>query len=68
MEAFLTSVTSRNSLEQRFHRCEQTVHTPSRKHHACAVQRVRRRPGRGGEFASVATSGADDAPSVDRSV
>ena len=47
MEAFLTSSTSRNSLEQRFHRCEQTVHTPSRHHHACAVRRVRRRPGRG---------------------
>ena len=46
MEAFLTSSTSRNSLEQRFHRCEQTVHTPSRHHHACAVRRVRRRPGK----------------------
>ena len=45
MEAFLTSSTSRNSLELRFHRCEQTVHTPSRHHHACAVRRVRRRPG-----------------------
>ena len=45
MEAFLTSNTSRNSLEQRFHRCEQTVHTPSRHHHACAVRRVGRRPG-----------------------
>eukprot|EP00966_Prymnesium_polylepis_P103092 2387932-Prymnesium_polylepis.2 len=44
MEACLNSVTSRNSLEQRFHRCEQNFHTPSRQHHACAVRRVRRRP------------------------
>eukprot|EP00966_Prymnesium_polylepis_P097064 2248337-Prymnesium_polylepis.2 len=45
MKAFLTSTTSSNILEQRFHRCEQSVHTSSRHHHACAVRRVRRRPG-----------------------
>ena len=30
----MTSATSRNSLEQRVHRCEQRVHTPSRQHNA----------------------------------
>eukprot|EP00966_Prymnesium_polylepis_P146035 3373011-Prymnesium_polylepis.1 len=45
MEAFLTSVISRNNLEQQIRRCEQNVHTPSRQHHACVVRRVRRRPG-----------------------